>query len=80
MDRPVYSWRSVAQGVTLPERRQSSSASKRQTYNLHSQWRLKSLNLWPSDEADDETFALMPSFLQGYTLLDAVSAVSFPGE
>ena len=45
------------------------------TNGLIVQLGVKSSNIWPSTEPYDETFALMPSLLQGHTSIDTRSAI-----
>ena len=45
------------------------------TNGLIMQLAVKSSTIWPSTEPYDETFALMPSLLQGHTSIDTLSAI-----
>ena len=62
-------------GITPPERRQSSCALKRPMDELLPPLDVKRSNNLPSDDRYEETFALMPSLLQGYASIDTVSSV-----
>jgi hypothetical protein len=72
-----YSQQTGDRGITPPERRQSSCALKRPMDELLSSLVVKRSNTLPSDDRYEETFAPMPSLLQGYASIGTVSSVFF---
>jgi hypothetical protein len=62
-------------GITLTEQRQSSRALKRQTGESHVQLPMKKVRQCAKGDQYDETFALLPSLLQGHASLDRVLPV-----
>ncbi len=64
------------QGVTLPERRQSSCALKLRVGQTANEIRRARFKYSAECRAQDETLALVPSFLQAHTLIDAIRLYS----
>ena len=72
---PDYSRLNCDRGATLPERRQSVFALKRHAGQVISEITCEKFKHRAERREYDETFALLPSLLQGHSSIDRVSYV-----